>query len=355
MSIGPRPTPEQQLAFLQRIQKLFEDGDFTATYKFALLMSLAELAVEYGEDDGSDLELDIMQVGEKFVELYWPQTVPYSSGVVGTSADILIQNQGIQATVINELRTLRQAGANTLPALIQMPQWHAAVVQITSVVRQMPIQYLQNIGGTMVPFLYDYPPPRGKLILKPGVPFLLRTFHGLIHQLARAGWIAHIRQNHRNAKIIGQTDDLESFMFGTPRQNLQGVAKFLLGLQSHLCFYCGSPIQGASDVDHFLPWSKYPRDLAHNFVLAHAVCNRRKSDMLAAQPHLDRWLERNEKHCDEISGVLAAIGFIADNSASQTVARWAYKQAVETSGIAWLRDKVTEPITDRYLEAFSDC
>lgn len=256
MSMYPRPTPEQQLVFLQHLQRLFEDGDFTATYKFALLMSLAELAVELGTDDGRALELNILQVSEKFAELYWPQSVPYSSGVIGTSTDILIQNQGIQAAVISELRTLRQAGANTLPSLKQMPQWPTAVKRIARVVRQMPVKYLLNIGGTMVPFLYDYPPPRGKLILKPGVPFLLRTFHGFIHQLARAGWIAHIRQNHRNAKIIGQTDDLESFMFGTSRQNLQGVAEFLLSLQSHHCFYCGKAMHGAGDVDHFLPWSK---------------------------------------------------------------------------------------------------
>jgi 5-methylcytosine-specific restriction endonuclease McrA len=43
------------------------------------------------------------------------------------------------------------------------------------------------------------------------------------------------------------------------------------------------------EVDHFIPFSLYPRDLMHNFVLACPSCNRSKSDSLAARVHLDRW------------------------------------------------------------------
>lgn len=352
MMTWPRPTPERQLEFLQRIQSLFEDGDFAATYKFALLMALAELAIERGTDDGRPLDLALTQIGEKFAELYWPQTVPYSSGTTGAAVDILAQNQGAQAAVIKELLKLRSCGANTLIQAKRLRQWPDAVRRITRVVRQMPVQFLQNVGGTTVPFLYDYPPPIGKLVLKPGVAFLLRSFHGLIQQLARAGWVTHIRQNSRNAPIIGQADDLQSFMFGTPRQNLQAVCLSLAELQSHRCFYCGDPIRNGGDVDHFIPWTRYPRDLAHNFVLAHSACNRRKSDMLAAQPHLDQWLERNERYGDEIAERVCASGFLADKNCTWTVAKWAYSQVASSGGIVWIRDKVTEPISDQYLASF---
>ena len=42
------PSPEAQLAFLTKVQRLFAEGDFTATYKFALLIALAAVAVERG-------------------------------------------------------------------------------------------------------------------------------------------------------------------------------------------------------------------------------------------------------------------------------------------------------------------
>ena len=44
-----KPSPESQLVFLSKLQRLFAEGDFTATYKFALLIALADLAVELGE------------------------------------------------------------------------------------------------------------------------------------------------------------------------------------------------------------------------------------------------------------------------------------------------------------------
>ena len=352
MTTLSRPTPEHQLEFLQRIQSLFDDGNFAATYKFALLVSLAELAVERGADDGEPLDLDLIHIGEKFAEVYWPQTVPYSSGTSGTTVEILAQNLGTQAAVIKVLLKLRSYGANTLAQAKQHQQWPEVVRQITHVVRQMPVRYLQNIGGTSVPFLYEFPPPIGKLVLKPGVAYMLRSFHGLIQQLARAAWIAHIRQNSRNTPIIGQAADLESFMFGTPRQSLQAICATLTRLQLSRCFYCDEAIHGSGDVDHFIPWSRYPRDLAHNFVLAHAACNRQKSAMLAAKPHLDRWLNRNEVLGEEITVQLRASGILADKNCSLTVAKWAYAHAAASGGIVWVRDKLTEPISDQYLVSF---
>ena len=42
--------PEFQLAFLNKIQRLFAEGDFTASYKYALLIAIADIAVESGRD-----------------------------------------------------------------------------------------------------------------------------------------------------------------------------------------------------------------------------------------------------------------------------------------------------------------
>ncbi|MBM4208635.1 MAG: HNH endonuclease, partial [Gammaproteobacteria bacterium] len=73
------PSAERQLLFLQQLQRLFDEGEFVATYKFALLMALAEISVESNHVDGK-LEIPMIAIAEKFAELYWPQTVPYSSG-----------------------------------------------------------------------------------------------------------------------------------------------------------------------------------------------------------------------------------------------------------------------------------
>ena len=47
------PTPDDQVKFLRNIQRLLAEGLFTASYKFALLHALADLAVEKGDDTGA--------------------------------------------------------------------------------------------------------------------------------------------------------------------------------------------------------------------------------------------------------------------------------------------------------------
>ena len=44
----PPPTPTEQIAFLGNIERLLSEGQFVATYKYALLIAIADLAVELG-------------------------------------------------------------------------------------------------------------------------------------------------------------------------------------------------------------------------------------------------------------------------------------------------------------------
>jgi 5-methylcytosine-specific restriction endonuclease McrA len=60
------------------------------------------------------------------------------------------------------------------------------------------------------------------------------------------------------------------------------------------CFYCdarlGDPAR--SQVDHFVPWSRYPDDSLDNLVVADVACNGFKSSSLAAADHVARWARR---------------------------------------------------------------
>jgi hypothetical protein len=82
----PPPTPDEQIQFLANLQRLLGEGQFVASYKFALLLSLADLSVEKGDDSGSALTLTTDEIGEKFVHYYWRQAVPYPAGAKGASA-----------------------------------------------------------------------------------------------------------------------------------------------------------------------------------------------------------------------------------------------------------------------------
>ncbi|MEM5314283.1 HNH endonuclease [Paraburkholderia sp. JHI869] len=227
------------------------------------------------------------------------------------------------------------------------PRYAALLSRVAAVVAAQPLNYLQNFGGVTDTFLYERS-GRGTITLRPGVAYCLRRFYTLVQQLSRAHWIDHIKANRRNHSILGDAGDLEDFLFSCSRQSLALVGMALRKLDGARCFYCGSGVVEA-DVDHFVPFSLYPRDQAHNFVLAHPACNRSKSDTLAAKPHLERWLERLATKSDALNEIGALAGLANDRLTANRVAAWAYAAANTTGGQAWLSASHYEPVTSSYL------
>lgn len=350
--IVPPPSPEAQLTFLSKLQRLFAEGDFTATYKYALLISLADLAVELGADDGRDLILTTRQLGERFIQLYWRQATTYGTGRPDTVPSVLVQNNGVQAAVVSEVATFRaQFSVSSPQAARALPEFQALLSAVSQTVSAQPLNYLQNFGGGTDEFLYERA-GAGRIRLKPGVAYCLRRFQPLVQKLARSHWVGHLKGNRRNHAILGDAGDLEEFLFATPRQSLVLVAQGLRKVDGPNCFYCGQVVNTA-DVDHFIPFSQYPRDLAHNFVLAHPNCNRSKSDTLAARPHLERWLERLSRLSDNIAEIGLAVGVAVDAVASKDIAGWGYNSAICSESRAWLAPSKYELVDNSYRTLFS--
>src|SRR6516164_4215538 len=90
------PTSDEQIRFLVNLQRLLDEGLFVASYKFALLLSLADLSIEKGDDSGSPLTLTTDAIAEKFIQYYWRQAVPYPAA---HNTSVLKQNTGKQAAV----------------------------------------------------------------------------------------------------------------------------------------------------------------------------------------------------------------------------------------------------------------
>ena|SRR5215469_3357761 len=83
------PTSDEQIQFMVNVQRLLDEGLFTASYKFALLLALADLSIEHGDDSGATLELSTEAIAGKLVHYYWRQTVPYAKA---GEARVLRQN-----------------------------------------------------------------------------------------------------------------------------------------------------------------------------------------------------------------------------------------------------------------------
>jgi hypothetical protein len=73
----------------------------------------------------------------------------------------------------------------------------------------------------------------------------------------------------QSLEVLGETADLNEFLFGSERAVLAVGRPVLLDIQSGRCFYCRARLTpAATHVDHFIAWARYPVDLGHNSVLA---------------------------------------------------------------------------------------
>jgi len=202
----------------------------------------------------------------------------------------------------------------------------------------MPLWKLQTVGSERLQFLYENVGRGRSITLKPGVAFCFRAFYGLIRDLIQGAWVRFVQK--LNADRLGNLTDLGTFLFGRERNTLDSYRPILFDVQRGRCFYCRSDLRGRADVDHFVPWSRYPTDLGHNFVLSHPSCNNAKSDHLAAEEHLALWVERNRTHEAELASLLSEAALPHDFSASVRIAEWAYEQTEVAHGQVWVTKDV---------------
>jgi hypothetical protein len=335
------PSAQAQLDFLSKLQRVFAEGDFVATYKFALLLALADLALERGDDSGDALKLPTRLIAERFARTYWRQVEPYQG------AEILRHSTGTKGEAIP--RILREGKArlgDTLRDAVRNPTgWNSLVSLVDVVVRSQPLWKLQRVGGEVVEFLYPNAGRGIRVTLFPGVAWCLRHHYELIVNLVRGAWVGFVRK--LNVDVLGRRRDVEEFLFGSKRAYPEGLSDILRDLQKERCFYCAGLMTSKGHVDHFVPWSRYSYDLGHNFVLAHVACNERKSDRLPGLPHLAAWLSRNSEHDRTLVEAFDRLRLLHDLPVSLNVARSIYRRFHGHGWSTWIEGKRLEslPVT----------
>ncbi len=312
-----------------------EEGSFVASYKFALLHAIADLCLVNGDESGAELELSTADIAEQFVRLYWPQVAPYPAT---KKHQILSQNTGRQAAIVRQVAEQRARYGGSLADLERSSvDWDNLRREVEQTVKKMPLWKLQTVRSERLDFLYENRDAGQVVRLEPGVAYCFRAFYQMITDMIEGAWSQFVQR--RNRDFLGPVADLRSFLFGSRRESLDDYRPLLKNLQEGRCFYCERDFKSRPDVDHFIPWKIYSLDLGHNFVLAHRGCNSSKSDLLAAEEHLERWTERNRTRRDELQEGFDQLRILHDWPASCQIARWAYGQAHQANRQVWVGAK----------------
>jgi 5-methylcytosine-specific restriction endonuclease McrA len=299
------------LEFAERVMSLVESGRKSATYKLATLLALIDCATEATDPRrGPPHVLHARRVGERVVELYWPQTVVY-----GLRADRPSPlRQSPQNDIPAKLARWRErhgltAGATLADARQADPGgWDDLAGELIAVVIGMPLAKLQRFGEgrTAVEdrFIYDFswrdevgrstvdrPGFDDRLHLRRHVGEWLVQLAPLLRPVIQTKWASLVAR--QNPDLV-DAHQLEEFLFGAIRISLEPVRHALVEVQAHRCFYCTRPMSGEVEVDHFVPWSRHPDNTLDNLVAAHRRCNNAKSASIAGYRHLQRWAWRLE-------------------------------------------------------------
>ena len=225
--------------------------------------------------------------------------------------------------------------------------WKQLVSSIVPTLRDQPLWRLQIVGSETLDFLYG-PSEKVAIELRPGVAFCFRQFFTLVQDLVRAAWLRDVRR--LNGNLLGESTDLRDFLFGAERAALMAVKPVLMDLQQGKCFYCAAGLQEPSaEVDHFIPWARYPADLLHNLVLADRRCNSEKRDRIAHVDHLAKWASRNREQGEDLATALST-KVVSDLNAAKSVAYWSYSQTEEGKGLTWIESDTLAPLSASWRE-----
>jgi hypothetical protein len=176
-----------QLEFLTRLQRILGEGQFVASYKYALLLALAELSVERSPAPDGALRVELDELADRFITLYWRQVAPFGG------RRMLAQNTGRQASIINRIASFK-AASPTLAAARSSPRWPRLVREVGRLLVEMPLWRLQLAGNERLDFLYEERLVDRGIILRPGVAACFRVRFPIVQSLIQGGWLAYVQR-----------------------------------------------------------------------------------------------------------------------------------------------------------------
>jgi len=295
------------IGFAERVVALLDEGAFTATYKYAVLLGLLDVVLERTSATGEPPSVvTTRQLAEKVTELYWPQADPFGGGAAPRALRHITTGK---RDILGMIREFREAdpgdpggGAPLTRARSSNRAGYAAPLgRVEWTLIQMPLPRLQRFGRTVDLFIYrigwDEGQRRGpvaryqagqasdfdnRILLLPNVGLYLQQLNGLLRPMVMRSWTAMVARLNELEESA-----LEDFLFCRERIALVPLRPALRELREGCCFYGGDRRQSTA-------WSRYPDDGLDNLVLADRGCNGAKRDFLASARHVRRWRERME-------------------------------------------------------------
>lgn len=151
------------ISFAERVLILLDQGSFTSTYKYAVLLGLMDLTLEHTSRSGLlPTTITTRQLAEKITEIYWTHTNQYE---LEESPPVnILQNKGrpgVQASIINDINDFKNTSGVGQHApyyaskKVYRERFERLLDRVERTLITMPLPKLQRMGGHYKPFIYD--------------------------------------------------------------------------------------------------------------------------------------------------------------------------------------------------------
>lgn len=338
------PTVEEQpeadnALVAERLLQVIDEGRRTATYKLALLMALIDAcATNSGPDGRAPTTLHTREIARHVLRLYLPHARAYLADPTAepvTLRQITNKSSAVLGAVVRLHLVGETSGHRTMRALeLHHPdEVDRCLDEVERTFARYPLRLLQVVGNEERPFLYEvdwgesvslsalHAEGGGIVRFRPGASDDLVRLAPLLRPLIELHWIRMV------ASLNGldlEGERLRAHLFGGDRTAFPATLRSgLRELQDGRCFYCGEPLRSRIEVDHFVPWSRWPNDAIENLVLADA-CNSHKRDHLAASDHARRWARRLATQRKDLATISTDASWSSDADRTLSIGRSSY-------------------------------
>jgi len=273
------------LDYMNSVAQILGRGQFTNSYKFALLRSLAAFGLKPGN---GEFVVEIDWLAEKFVELFWPLTLRFNI----RQATVPDKDPVVMRYIRDEVAALSLSPET--PLRDYRKKQSDRYVKLISKVKK-------NAFGDVIPRFHTV--GRGKV-----TPALYKETNQGIHISAKAR--AFLQHNHKAIDLIavGSWVKFTEKFTSAPRlyEKIQGSAIkrsnldhykdfFQSVLGENECFYCGGTVLPQPHAEHVVPWSFVAENKVWNLVLSCKDCNFEKSSRTPTNRFVTKLVRRNEE------------------------------------------------------------
>lgn len=342
--------------FAERLLQVIDEGQRTATYKLALLLALLDAAADQADAVGRPPgTIHTRVLAEHVLRYYLPQARRYFAGSGDLIALRQITNQRsviLGAVVRLHLQADRYRCRTVQAIRARIPDEYATCLdEVERTFAQYPILRLQVVGREHRPFIYDvdwgenvslrqlHGRGGGLVRFRPGAGDHLLRLGPLIRPLVELHWT---RMVARLNDLAVEERRLHQHLFGADRAAFPPqLRRGLVDLHQGRCFYCDRPLPARVDLDHLIPWSRWPNDAVENLVPADR-CNGAKRDYLPARQHVERWYDRLRRQSADLAEIARAARWASEPQRSLSLTRSCYAHLPIGTPLWLFDDRFTE-------------